>query len=1078
MAKKVTELRIQRSVLRRVVQDKLQALLRGDFYVRNHLGEENYDPIVAEVKKLDEGVLMALMQHDKEMRSQQTAATAATTSITTAPPPTAQLQFSKELETFIQILAASIMIDASMRGENAGESDTRFIKKKKKLLTRMLMGGKLYTLRREIVRFHLMNKKGVKDGSAELIEAIGVDPPETEVEESSSEESESEVEERPKKRKYNFGSSTSKIDHDDVKSVGTMDEDSSDEEDDDDDDDSLSDTATSTSLSKSGAEDGFSTSATSSKKMKKAKKKARKEEKRRLKKERKRIKKEKKRKEKEEKKRKRKMEKELKKRKKMKHHHHHGHEKHRDNADFMEEEFDNDMDDADEVELDSTQMDGQEDDTMLEEVTSFEFKTKEEFEAYRDDIISQIPKSVRKRFRHGGFSKWGKDWLPVIELGPFDVEPGPVRDMWMDMFHNTQKSGREMTHLVFWYGVKFEDRGQGFSFVPDGKIMPYDEGERKGFNKIPKKIQTKIDKDQKLTKTEEQIKNGLRQIVSDMGLEKVDRIKWMMNFKEDYELAAEAAEQAAKAALEKAAKPKRKPGRPKKEESVDKPKRGPGRPKKVVDGEEQPKRKPGRPKKSEQEKAASKAKKFLVVDEDHPESNIDTDDDEEDENYGDDDSDSDDDLKADTDSDTGDKKSRKSVAAAPKKPGRKPAKPNMTEEEKAQERREKAAAYREKKAREKAEALGLEYVPGRKGRKSKATIMDEEQMKFTKCEEVFCPLMERLEKARSESDAEAATECLNLLMKRVELVTPPFLRTYGLGMVVKQTRKAFESTHPAVKDQCKKLTNEMKRLYTERDKNIPDEFEPVKNMKDKPKLAKNEEEKKKKKWKEKDKVPSIIKSEQKPEQSQTEKSVVEAPPKVKPEPPQKQPEKAPAAKLTSLSSTGSIPDVVKTEPQKKQLFSIKGMFERPKPKPVPRPKNIAAPNVVVSDPQMSPRAPRSLPSWVTGPAVKNDFHEQHVKERSFGLEFLIDAASKVSSEKFDPVSVSQSFELAIFAETKLRGRNWKQYWEKVHDIVAMLSPGKNKPNAILQGIKSGNYQEPSELVKLSRREIETVNNLS
>jgi hypothetical protein len=631
-----------------------------------------------------------------------------------------------------------------------------------------------------------------------------------------------------------------------------------------------------------------------------------------------------------------------------------------------------------------------------------------------------------------------------------------------------------MTHLVFWYGVKFEDRGQGFSFVPDGKIMPYDEGERRGFNKIPKKIQSKIDKNQKLTKTEEQIKNGLRQIVSDMALDKADRIKWMMNFKEDYELAAEAAERAAKAALEKVTKPKRKPGRPKKEESVDKPKRGPGRPKKVVegDGEDQPKRKPGRPKKLDQEKAVSKAEKYLVIDDDHPESNVDTDDDEEDENYGEDDSDSDDDLKADTDSDTGERKGRKSDASetAPRKPGRKPSNPNMTEEEKAQERREKAAAYREKKAREKAEALGLEYVPGRKGRKSKATILDEEQMKFTKCEEVFCPLMERLEKARSESDAEAATECLQLLMERVELVTPPFLRTYGLGMVVKQTRKAFESTHPTVKDQCKKLTNEMKRLYTERDKSIPDEFEPVKNMKDKPKLAEKKEEKKKKKRR--DKVPSVIKS----EQHQTEKSIFEATPNVKPEP--QQPEKAQSAKLTSLSSTGSLPDVVKAEPQKKQLFSIKGMFERPKPKPVAKPKNIATPNVVVSDPQMSPRAPKSLPSWVTGPALKNDFHEQHVKERSFGLEFLIDAASKVSSEKFDPVSVSQAFELAIFAETKLRGRDWKQYWEKVHDIVAMLSPGKNKPNAILQGIKSGSYQEPSELVKLSRREIETVNNLS
>ncbi|MCP4748112.1 MAG: hypothetical protein GY874_18555, partial [Desulfobacteraceae bacterium] len=123
MAKKVTELRIQRSVLRRVVQDKLQALLRGDFYVRNHLGEENYDPIVAEVKQLDEGVLMALMQHDKEMRSlQQQQQRGGASSTPPPPPPTTQLQFSKELETFIQIIAASIMIDASMRGENAGES--------------------------------------------------------------------------------------------------------------------------------------------------------------------------------------------------------------------------------------------------------------------------------------------------------------------------------------------------------------------------------------------------------------------------------------------------------------------------------------------------------------------------------------------------------------------------------------------------------------------------------------------------------------------------------------------------------------------------------------------------------------------------------------------------------------------------------------------------------------------------------------------------------------------------------------------------------------------------------------------
>jgi len=38
-------------------------------------------------------------------------------------------------------------------------------------------------------------------------------------------------------------------------------------------------------------------------------------------------------------------------------------------------------------------------------------------------------------FRNIGFCRWGKDWLPIIQLGPMDVEPGSVRDMWYDMYH-------------------------------------------------------------------------------------------------------------------------------------------------------------------------------------------------------------------------------------------------------------------------------------------------------------------------------------------------------------------------------------------------------------------------------------------------------------------------------------------------------------------------------------------------------------------------------------------------------------------------------------------------------------------
>jgi hypothetical protein len=62
--------------------------------------------------------------------------------------------------------------------------------------------------------------------------------------------------------------------------------------------------------------------------------------------------------------------------------------------------------------------------------------TKEKFESYRTEWLDRIPKEIKSRFRECGFSKWGKEWLPVLVMGPFDVEPGPVRDMWFEMFRN------------------------------------------------------------------------------------------------------------------------------------------------------------------------------------------------------------------------------------------------------------------------------------------------------------------------------------------------------------------------------------------------------------------------------------------------------------------------------------------------------------------------------------------------------------------------------------------------------------------------------------------------------------------
>ena len=672
----------------------------------------------------------------------------------------------------------------------------------------------------------------------------------------------------------------------------------------------------------------------------------------------------------------------------------------------------------------------------------------------------------------------------------------------------TQESGRDMTRLVFWYGVKYEERGQAYSFVPETKIIPYEEGESKGYCKMPKKISNKVEKKQKLTKTEEQIKRGLAEIVSDMAKKPSDRAAWMMKFKEDYELAEEeAAREEAhkklKAAVlgEGGGTKKKKLGRPKKGEDGGV-KRKPGRPKKVVDGEDDDddgkvkKKGPGRPKKSDKAKGSktkqSTTKKWVMLDDDL-DSDLDTESDEDDRDYDDDlDSGDEGDMDVDADDDDSDdaevvKSSGKKRKATTSSSGGKKKKKskNMTEEERAIERKAKAAEYREKKARERCEAQGLEYVKGRVGRKSKATMLEEEQLKFTKCEEVFIPIMDKMTKAKDDGNAKRALKCINAIMGRVELLTPPFLREYPLGMLVKQVRKSFESVHPEVKERCKSLTSEMKRVYSEKDGKVPEEFEPIKNKKSEA-SAKPHSKDTSGAAASADRIKSekvVVKSEKvaKAEMVAVKAEKVDTTNNEPSSIPKQNSEMSLPGKMAGVTSSECLPDTVKSEPKQKKTFSIKGMFEKPKPAPKPKIAVSAAPSAVVSG-QPSPKpTPKSLPSWVTGPAMKmEDFHEQHAKERTFGLEFLVDATSSLvpSTKKFDPISVSQSFELAIFAETKLRGRDWDQYWERIHDVVAMLSPGRDKRNAILQGIISGDYKEPSELVKLSRREIQSLNQLS
>lgn len=671
-----------------------------------------------------------------------------------------------------------------------------------------------------------------------------------------------------------------------------------------------------------------------------------------------------------------------------------------------------------------------------------------------------------------------------------------------------------MTRLVLWYGVKFEDRGQAYSFLPESKIVPYEEGQHNGYCKISSKIQQKIEKNQKLTKTEEQIRRGLIEITADMARVKSERAAWMMQFKEEYEYVEEETEKKLRkmAAVEGndgamlETLKKRKPGRPKKDECDATIKRKPGRPKKIVmdatDEEDRvlevKKKGPGRPKKSDKEKTKKKestAKKWEMIDGDE-ESEIASNDDESDRDY-DSHAESGDDGDMDVDDDAENSGARevklpgkKRKADSTDKKSKKKAKTFMTEKERVIERRTKAAEYREKKARERAEAQGLEYRKGKVGRKSKAAMLAEEQLKFTKCEEVFLPVMERLAEAKEGNNLKIVLKCIKSIMERVDLLTPPFLREYPLGMVVKTVRKTFEGGHPEVKDSCKSLTAEMKRVYTEKESKVPDDFEPVKNKKGsiEPTEAVSE-----------DSVTSdhasskpepitsetcTLKTEQvpiKPEEVVITADAVDisSEPSLSKHNSEMSLSESLPRKMVDASSYECLPDIVKPDrpqPTQKRTFSIKGMFDKPKPaaeKPKPSALTASLSSTSIASQLVLPK-PKVLPLWVTGPVIKME--EDLCSERAMGLEFLVDAASSAAfANKVDPMSVSQSFERVIFAETRLRGRHWYQYWEKIHDVVTILSPGGNKQQSLLSGIIRGDYQDPSDVVKLSRRDIQNLN---
>ncbi|KAL3817008.1 hypothetical protein ACHAXA_010128 [Cyclostephanos tholiformis] len=118
-------------------------------------------------------------------------------------------------------------------------------------------------------------------------------------------------------------------------------------------------------------------------------------------------------------------------------------------------------------------------------------------------------------------------------------------------------------------------------------------------------------------------------------------------------------------------------------------------------------------------------------------------------------------------------------------------------------------------------------------------LLEEEQDRFTRCEEVFKPLMDELETlktmARDSCDAKLAhvndvLSRIESMIKNVNLLTPPFIENYDIGKLLRAIRETFEASDLRVKEYRKRLSKEMKRVYKEKKDKVPNGFVPVKSV--------------------------------------------------------------------------------------------------------------------------------------------------------------------------------------------------------------------------------------------------------
>jgi hypothetical protein len=556
-------------------------------------------------------------------------------------------------------------------------------------------------------------------------------------------------------------------------------------------------------------------------------------------------------------------------------------------------------------------------------------------------------------------------------------------------------------------------------------------------DKLDSKIQNKIDKGKKLTRSEVQVVAGYEALDEELGKKPEDRIP--IPFKEIHETMLVMDDLVSLADTDVEGNEDDDDEDDSEDDLSEQVKEMP----KMV--KDKPRQKKGKPEKGVKE---TKAREKAIVNEDVGDADLSPDDDVHDD---DEDSalvDSEDDDEADMDFDQETPKKRKISSSKSIPTSKKLEKKDTTEKEEKQNK---------KKHKKTKDSSSGETDQKRSAAAFLRHQREREHNNFIECKELFDELVAELDNGIKEGDSEKVAQSMRkIAAKRIEeKMTAPYMEKSSLPSLVKSAKEAVKNNAEDLKIR-KELYDRLRVVYVQKKKHVPEGWDKVKSDKAKTKTDKSEAKPASRPLLQQQ-LPSIPKT---PREETKSGGDMEG--KLEVEPPE--------TSVKRSDSTGSAHVVIKHPPKKKiSLTSLKTLLSKDcKPKDSDTCVSKAA---APQDPRksMTPAepAPKKLVEWLTKMPEPDPDFEQH-KKRKLGQEFYRELSScYFPSSTVNPEALAIALEQATYAWSQQQGSDWETaYWNKLHLVVGSIA-GKHKAGFLLQDILAGKFATALDFVNLS-----------